>query len=48
VESARREHWHGATEDYMMSHCALLEDDGKGGATWLEPSSQATRELNPI
>jgi quercetin dioxygenase-like cupin family protein len=31
------EHWHGATEGNMMCHYALLEDDGQGGATWLEP-----------
>lgn len=33
------EHWHGAREDTLMAHYALLEvnDDGSDPTTWLEP-----------
>ena len=31
------EHWHGATEDSMMCHLALVERDNGHSATWLEP-----------
>ncbi|WP_433781233.1 (R)-mandelonitrile lyase [Actinomycetospora sp. CA-101289] len=32
------EHWHGATDDNLMCHYALLEGTGDGdGTTWLEP-----------
>lgn len=31
------EHWHGAMDDSMMAHYALLENDGPETTTWLEP-----------
>jgi len=31
------EHWHGATEDSMMCHLALVEHDDGHSATWGEP-----------
>jgi quercetin dioxygenase-like cupin family protein len=33
------EHWHGAREDTLMAHYALLEvnEDGSDPTTWLEP-----------
>ena len=33
------EHWHGATEDTLMAHYALLDvdEDGSDPARWLEP-----------
>ena len=34
------EHWHGAADDTMMCHYALLEGTADGdGTTWLEPVS---------
>ncbi len=33
------EHWHGATQDNMMCHLALVEHDNGESATWLEPVS---------
>lgn len=34
------EHWHGATQDNMMCHLALVEHDNGESATWLEPVSE--------
>jgi quercetin dioxygenase-like cupin family protein len=34
---AGEEHWHGATEDSVMCHLALVEHDNGQSATWLEP-----------
>lgn len=32
------EHWHGATENNLMAHIAIVVGDGSGdGTTWLEP-----------
>jgi quercetin dioxygenase-like cupin family protein len=33
------EHWHGATEDCLMAHLALLDinEDGSDPTRWLEP-----------
>lgn len=33
------EHWHGATQDNMMCHLALVERHHGESATWLEPVS---------
>lgn len=33
------EHWHGATQDSLMCHLALVEHAGGHTATWLEPVS---------
>jgi quercetin dioxygenase-like cupin family protein len=38
------EHWHGATQDSMMCHLALVEQDGGESATWLEPVSDQDYE----
>ncbi|WP_458108911.1 cupin domain-containing protein [Arthrobacter sp. R3-55] len=34
------EHWHGATQDSLMCHLALVEHDNGHTATWLEPVSE--------
>ncbi|NQD90850.1 cupin domain-containing protein [Paenarthrobacter sp. CM16] len=34
------EHWHGATQDSLMCHLALVENDNGHTATWLEPVSE--------
>ncbi len=40
-----QEHWHGATQDTMMCHFALLERDGDADpTTWLEPVDDAEYE----
>ncbi|UVJ38925.1 cupin domain-containing protein [Arthrobacter sp. CJ23] len=31
------EHWHGATQDNMMCHLAMVEQHHGESATWLEP-----------
>jgi quercetin dioxygenase-like cupin family protein len=31
------EHWHGATQDNIMCHLALVEHHNGESATWLEP-----------
>lgn len=38
------EHWHGAVQDSMMCHLALVEHDGGESATWLEPVSDLDYE----
>jgi quercetin dioxygenase-like cupin family protein len=38
------EHWHGATQDNMMCHLALVEHDNGESATWLEPVSDQDYE----
>ncbi|WAH99073.1 (R)-mandelonitrile lyase [Arthrobacter sp. MMS18-M83] len=38
------EHWHGATQDNMMCHLALVEHDNGVSATWLEPVSDQDYE----
>jgi quercetin dioxygenase-like cupin family protein len=37
--AAGEEHWHGAQQDTLMAHYALLEvnEDGSDPTTWLEP-----------
>ncbi|MGO4147442.1 cupin domain-containing protein [Paenarthrobacter sp. YAF11_1] len=34
------EHWHGATQESLMCHLALVEHDNGHTATWLEPVSE--------
>jgi quercetin dioxygenase-like cupin family protein len=36
------EHWHGATEDCLMAHLALLDvnEDGSDPTRWLEPVTE--------
>jgi quercetin dioxygenase-like cupin family protein len=38
------EHWHGATEDNMMCHLAVVERDNGVSAVWLEPVSDPDYE----
>lgn len=44
------EHWHGACQDNLMSHIAMLESAGQGDPTdWLEPVDEAEyRRANAI
>lgn len=38
------EHWHGATQDNMMCHVALVEHANGVSASWLEPVSDLDYE----